>query len=444
MNMPHLRYVAFSYAATLTLRDNRRFLSLLQSESYQELWGDRFGLLKVGEELVSNDKTGWKLASSVGGVGTGERGNRVLVDDPHNVKEQESDLIRASTVRWFQESIQSRLNDLRTDAIVVIMQRVHEADVSGAILEGMPEYTHLCIPMEFDRSRYCETQIGWSDPREQDGELAWPERFGANELRVFKRIPYLWSGQYQQSPAPRGGGIIKREWWQLWNDDLGRLNGVGPGKFPPFNYIIASIDTAYTQKQENDPSACTVWGVWQDHNGVRRFMLVSAWSERLELHDLVERVAQTCREFRVSRILIEARASGHSVAQELRRRYLTVRDQLGTAAKTSGHADFSVQLIDPKNQDKVARVHAVVPIFAAGLVYAPDKTWAEAVIGQCESFPKAKHDDLVDSMSQALAHFRAINLAEFPDERDAFEAENKMHHGPMNGFAAGFWNSIAG
>src|SRR5262249_45827873 len=161
----------FSYSASLTERDNGRFLQLIQSDKYKFLWGNKFTLREEGKIKVSNDKTGWKLASSVGGVGTGERGTRVILDDPSNVKEAESEVVRAETLRWFRESMSNRLNDMETSAIVIIMQRVHEDDVSGCILVNNMNYTHLMIPMEYDEGRHCETEIGWSDPRTEEGEL---------------------------------------------------------------------------------------------------------------------------------------------------------------------------------------------------------------------------------------------------------------------------------
>src|SRR4029077_10818937 len=136
-----------------------------------------------------NSRTGWKLASSVGGVGTGERGDRIILDDPHNVKDVESEIVRTETTRWFRESLSTRFNAAGT-AFIVIMQRVHEDDVSGIILSNQMRYCHLMIPMLYDWERQTDedneplrTDIGWEDPRydpdqqECDGELAWPDRF---------------------------------------------------------------------------------------------------------------------------------------------------------------------------------------------------------------------------------------------------------------------------
>lgn len=414
VGMPHLRYVAFSYAASLTERDNRRFLDLVRHPRFLALWGDRFALKKQGEVLVSNDKMGWKLATSIGGVGTGERGDRVLLDDPHSVKESESDAVRSETVRWFREAMSNRLNNMETSAVVVIMQRVHESDVSGEIIERAADYEHLMIPMEWDGRRYT-TSIGWTDPRTEIGELAWPERFSARVVNSLKTTmgPYAYAAQYQQMPSPRGGGIFQRGWWQFWDEAIAtKYDCVVPAftragvpvidaetglqeraiKFPPFEYIVGSVDTAYTEKQENDYSAMTVWGVWRDAYDLPKLMLITAWRDRLPLHELVEKIAYTCRRYKVDNLLVEGKASGISVSQELRRLH------------TGG--GWGIQMVNPGAQDKVARAHSVAHVFADEMVYAPEKDWADMVITEAASFPKAPHDDLVDSMVQALRHLR--------------------------------------
>ena len=401
MNMPHLRYVTFSYSARLTERDNRRFRDLILSPEYQLLWGERFKLLKQGETLVSNDKTGWKLATSVGGVGTGERGDRVILDDPHNVKEAESDLIRTQTVTWFQEAMENRVNDLKKSAIIVIMQRVHELDVSGSIIKS-GGYVHLCIPFEFEPGRKCRAKIGWEDPRTEDGQSAWPERFPDASMLTFKRRSYMWAGQYQQRPEPRGGGIFKRAWWKNWNDKTAATFGVKPGYLPSFSYVLGILDTAYTEKEENDPCAMTVWGLFTDPKGNPNVMLVNSWEEWLEFNPLVEKTAKSAKDFKVDRLLIEAKASGISVAQELARRY--------------AHSGFSIELADPGKSDKVARAYAQTYAFEEGLVWAPGfddgtwRKWAERVIDQMGAFPKSTHDDLTDTATMGLKYLRDLGM----------------------------------
>mgnify|MGYP000991667740 CR=1 FL=1 len=420
MNLPHKRFVTFSYSAALTERDNRRMLALIMSPDFQVLWGERFGLMKKGETLVSNDKTGWKLASSVGGVGTGERGDVVVADDLHNVKEAESDQVRTETVRWFQEAAENRLNDLKKSAIVVIMQRVHEADVAGAIIKS-GGYVHLMIPMEFEPARACKTKIGWKDPRTEDGQLAWPERFAEAEILTFKRRAYLWAGQYMQRPEPRGGGIFKRHWWKNWNDETCVQFGVKPGHLPSFSYMLGVLDTAYTEKDENDPSAMTVWGVFSDPRGAPNVMLVHSWEEWLEFNPLVEKAAKVAKDVKLDRLLIEAKASGLSVAQELERRF--------------GGRGFAIEAVDPAKGDKIARAYAQTYAFEEGLVWAPgypDGRWrklSERVIDQAATFPRSTHKDLVDTMTMGLWYLRSRGLILRAEEKAARDREEMMFRG---------------
>lgn len=420
MARPHERYIAFSYSATLTERDNNRFRDLIASPEYQFLWGSGFELRKIGETLVSNNKTGWKFASSVGGTGTGYRGTRVICDDPHAVKDAESETVRVSTVRWFQETMENRLNDLKTDAIIVIMQRVHELDVSGAIIND-GDYVHLFIPMEFEPGRKCKTKIGWTDPRKDDGELAWPARFPEAQILPFRRRPYMWAGQYQQRPEPRGGGIFKRAWWQVWNDKACEFHGVRPGHTPSFEYVIGVMDTAYTEKEANDPCAMTIWGVWHDRGGNPQVMLVNAWEEWLEFNPLVEKSAKVCIDFKVDRLLIEAKASGLSVAQELRRRY--------------SHQGWVVETIDPTKGDKVARAYAVTSFWEDGIIWVPGyddgslRKWAEKVVDQMGTFPKAAHDDLTDTATMGVRYLRDTGLLIRSDEHERNVTEMAMWRG---------------
>lgn len=437
------RFVAFSYSASLTERDNERFRDLITNSSYQALWGDRVRPVKIGATKVSNTRKGWKLASSVGGVGTGERADLAILDDAHNIKEAESEIVRVETVRWFRESMSDRLNSMENGAIIVIMQRAHEDDVAGAILTlGLP-YTHLMIPMEYEWDRQVDengeprkTEIGWYDPRfiedsadEADGTLAWPERFSPDVVEQLKQVkgPYAYAGQYQQAPAPRGGGLFKREWWQLWES--------ADGKFPVFEYLIASLDSAFTEKEQNDPSGLTVWGIFRDKENKRRIMLVQAWRKHLQFSGplidtepgeskeayrrrcmptwgLVEWVADTCRRFKVDKLLVEAKASGISAAQELQKRH--------------GLEGWAIQLC-PVKGDKVARALAVQATFSQMMVYAPAREWADLVIDEMAVFPKGKRDDLTDSTTQAIKHLRDTGMAQSDDEAHAEEVDRVTH-----------------
>jgi len=405
-NLAHYRYIGASHAQSLAIRDATKMRRLVSSDWYQSRWGDRVKLTRDvnAKTKFENEATGFREATAADTI-TGSRGDRVIIDDPHSVSSAASDAERASTIEWFLEAVPTRLNNPVSSAIVVIMQRLHEEDVSGVIIDKELGYTHLLLPMEYDPALSFYSGISFEDPRTEEGELLFPERFPREVVERDKRVmgSYAVSGQFQQSPAPRGGGIIKREHWQLWDDAEAQLHGCKAGTYPPFEYVVASLDTAYTEKEENDPSALTVWGVWIDRHEHRRLMLVSAWTERLELNALVDRAAATCTKFKCDRLLIEAKASGLSVAQEIRRLY--------------GRENWSVQTFNPGNADKVARAYAVQGLFESGLIYAPNRLWAETVINQCSIFPKGKHDDLVDTVTMALHHLRLINMAELPSEQ---------------------------
>lgn len=479
-NMPTMRYIAASYSERLTIRDNQRFRRIISSDKYQRIWGDR---VQPSEEQfsvinVANRQTGWKVATSVGGVATGARGTRFLIDDANNMLETESDVIRENTNMWLREVVPDRLNNLATDAIVNIQQRTHELDASGCWLEQeISGLVHLMIPMEFDETRRCETVLEWkkngtpkktwTDPRTYDGELAWPARFPQWVVDGLKKEKqeYAYAGQYQQAPVPRGGGIIKRSWWGVWPDEDRLSSWEREGKkieLPPFDYVLAGLDGAWTKNEEADYTALTVWGVWSvdeqkripprlvtdtagalrmEESDRRKIMLLHAWQKRLTLHGppeerptgltdqewngiewkkvrqekwgIVEWVSWTCNFYNVDTLVIENKASGSMVADELARLFHDMK--------------FGVELQNIKG-DKQARMLRVSHLFSNGMIHAPllydakekrwdHPAWCADAIQQITTFPKGRHDDIPDSTSLALQWLREHNLAERKDEQ---------------------------
>lgn len=305
-NRPDLRHLAFSYDSKLTVRDNRKCRQVIQSDLYQELWGDRFWLVSDQNAKVRYDTNhaGWKLASSVGGTGTGERGDRVMIDDPNNVKTVESDVIRGETNFWFAEVTPSRINDPDISATVVIQQRTHEMDVSGLILSSHLPFEHLCIPMEYEVGRRCFTVVPrhysvpqnvrkikrpteplpeWIDEedeipaqaevltpvrtlysqdwRTEEGQLAAPNRYSSRhleeELKPTLRLvggTYAESGQLQQSPSPRGGGLFHKGDFRIL--DLREWTAATEGIIWARGYDLAS-----TEDDAASWSACAKVGV---------------------------------------------------------------------------------------------------------------------------------------------------------------------------------------
>lgn len=483
---PGVQFLHASYSQSLSLRDSVKCRRLIESPWYQKYWGERFRL--TGDQNTKtrfdNSRAGSRLCTSVGSTLTGEGGNIIIVDDPNAAQEAFSEATIHTTIEWWDTALSTRLNNARDGAFIIIQQRLAEDDLTGHVLsKDVGEWTHLMLPMRYEMDRHTSTVIGWDDPRgcdddgtplveilpdgtrvprdaqaadvlrEREGELLWPERFGEQEVLQLEATlgPFAAAGQLQQRPEVKGGGIIKRDWWQVWENDT----------FPICDFIIASLDTSYTEKQENDPSAMTVWGVFSgdrttyannialnrpmerssdsgliniaEHaqrfddaaqikfkmqkaisSGPKLIMLY-AWEEWLEFPDLVEKVASTARQFKVDRLLIENKAAGHSVAQEIRRLFSS--------------SEFAVQMYDPKGVDKRSRVYAIQHLFSEGMIYAPNRQWAEKVIVQAGMFPKAKHDDLVDTVSMALAHLRSTGMLQRNDEVRHSVFESMQHQG---------------
>lgn len=461
---PGTRYICTAHSQNLAVRDSTKMRRLVSSKWYLDRWGDTVKLTgdQNAKTKFENTATGFREAVAFESM-TGVRGDRVTIDDPHSVDSAMSDVQRQSAIETFLEAVPTRLVNPKTSAIVVIMQRLHTDDVSGIILEKNLGYCHIMLPMEYDPERACRTELGFEDPRKREGELLFPARFPAEVVERDKQVmgPWAVAGQFQQSPTPRGGGIIRRSYWQLWDDEEARAQGLrDANQYPPMDYIIASLDPAYTEKKENDPSALTIWGVWQKGGSVARrllsrnsevatilddrdtipcAMLMFAWEKRLPIHGqevfkeqgesdaqfrirqqeafgLVEHVTATCNKYNVDMLLIESKASGLSVAQEIKRLNRT--------------ASWGVYLVNPGNLDKVGRTYAVQPTFANGSVYAPDRDWADKVITQAETFPKGRHDDLVDSTTQALKYLREKGLLKRAEEvamdiRNSYQLKEK-------------------
>lgn len=420
---PQVQWLYASYAHSLSLRDSLKTRRLIESAWYQDNWGDRFQMTgdQNTKHRFDNSEGGYRIATSVGGSVTGEGGSIIVVDDALGALDANSEAKREECLIWWDESMSTR-HSIKEGAYVIVMQRLNEHDLSGHVLE-QGGYEHLMLPARYDSQRVCVTNIGFVDPRTEDGEPLWPARFDDEALKGLEKSlgPYAAAGQLQQAPSPRGGGIIKSEWWQLWDEE----------QFPLMEYIVASLDPAYTEKQENDYSGFSVFGVWRNKEDLPKLMLMAAWEKRLTLHGparradqdkndrstwgLVEWVAHTCKRFKVDKLLIEDKASGHSVAQEIKRLY--------------GNEGWSTQLVTPKG-DKVSRMYRVEPLFADNVVYAPDREWAQLAIDRTASFPKG-HDDLPDSISQAISWLRDTGWALRRDERERDLQERATPQGKM-------------
>ena len=415
---PAQKFLCASYSGNLSTRDNLKTRRLLQSPWYQERWGHMFSFAgdQNAKQRFENDKTGYRLATSVGGTATGEGGSRLILDDPHGAQAAQSEVMRESDLEWFDMVWSTRLNNPKTDAMVTVMQRLHERDISGHILEDIKGWEHICIPAEWD-GKVRKTSLGVYDPRKKKGELICPERFGEKEITTLKQLlgTYGTAGQLQQDPTPSEGGILKVNNFRLWPASSG---------LPPFEYILQSYDCAFTEKTTGDPTACSVWAMFT-HKGARNAMLIDAWDEHLSYPDLRARAVKDwtteyggmtkdspySRAKRPDRILVEAKASGQSLLQDLR------------LAKVPAVG------YNPGQADKVSRAHQAAPTLELGLLWVPESkknlgqpvSWAASFLKQLGKFPVAEHDDYVDTFTQAIIYLKNDGWFELPQAKDIDE-----------------------
>ena len=264
---PETRWLFSSYREDLATRDSVRCRRLIESDWYQRRWGDRyrFCLDQNQKGRFENTATGCRVVVPLG-TGTGERGDYVIVDDPHSVDQAESDLARKRAIDWWNGSMATRLNDVNTGHKVAVQQRLHEADLAGELL-AKGGYEWLCLPAEFDPERRCVTSIGWTDPRQEPGELLWPGKMSRANLEELKVIlgSYRYAGQYQQRPTPAEGGIFKRAMWRYWRPahmelpavqvktSDGQVLSIAAVPIPAqFDQIIQSWDMAYKGLASSD------------------------------------------------------------------------------------------------------------------------------------------------------------------------------------------------
>jgi len=372
-DMPEMRYVGTAHEETLAIRDSRRCRDLIKSEWYQRLWPVKLSSDLDGKREFGNERKGIRQARSFTSM-TGVRGDRIILDDPISADNANSDAKLAAARIAFTETLPTRVNSDRS-AIVVIMQRLNEQDVSGVILGmGLP-YVHLCIPMRYDPKHHCSTPI-WSDPRTQEGELMFPERFGEDQVSELERTlgSYGAAGQLQQRPAPRGGGIIKTAWFGYWHT------------LPALEWVEVFADTALKTGEANDYSVLQAWGRSTVGQAVLIDQIRGKWEApellaqaRAFWHKHSQRATAPARSMGV-----EDKASGTGLIQSLRREGVPVR-------------------AIPRSKDKQSRGHDAAPFIESGNVLMPaDAPWLSDLLAECQAFPTGAHDDQLDPMFDAI------------------------------------------
>lgn len=368
---PATRYVCASHSQEHAIRDNVRMRRLVASDWYQRLWPLKLTDDQNAKTKFENEMTGFRQAMAVASM-TGARGDRVIWDDPHSVEDALSDAKRTAALRVFDETLPTRLNNPDRSVIVVIMQRLHERDVSGHILERDLGYTHLCLPMEFEPDRRCSTSIGFTDPRNEPGELLFPARFSREVVERDKKAmgAMAVAGQFQQRPAPRGGGMIQAD----------RLEIGDPG---PIQRAVRYWDKAGT-----DGGGCYTAGVkvGRDADGV--FWVL----------DVVR--GQWAAAERERHIKQAAQIDGTAVP-------VWVEQEPGSGGKESAEATIRnlagfVAHADRVTGAKETRAEPFAAQVASGNVKLARGEWNRAFIDECATFPVGRFKDQVDAASGAF------------------------------------------
>jgi predicted phage terminase large subunit-like protein len=370
---PTWRAIFLSANPRVALRDSVFCRDIIESDWYQqrfqpdwELRGDN-----NAKSLYWNTKGGSRAAFGFNSRITGDRGDCLLWDDPHDAQEVESDAIRQHVIDRWDGAIRNRVNDLRSSCRIGIMQRLHDKDLSGHVLK-QGGWEHLCIEQEFEIVK-APTALGWLDPRTTPGELMFPTRFPADVLTKEKLAlgSYGYAGQHQQRPSPRTGGIFQRDWWQFYK--------VLPDRF---DQIIQSWDCAFKQTASSDYVVGQVWGKKEG-----RFYLLAQVRDRMDINATLTAVRTLSAKYpQAAAKLVEDKANGSAVIDLLK------RELPGLIA------------VEPEGGKQV-RAIAVSPYVEAGNVFLPDPAiapWVHDLIEECASFPNGANDDQVDCLSQAL------------------------------------------
>jgi predicted phage terminase large subunit-like protein len=374
MGRPETRIIGSSYSEDYAKRDNRRMRDLVTSEWYRSLWP--IELVRAGEMAFSNTATGFRQGVPFSRL-TGGRGDRVIIDDPHSVDGAESEAERSATVRTFRESVPTRLNDPAKSAILVIMQRLHEQDVSGTILSLGLGYEHLMLPMEYEPERRCVTSIGFADPRTEEGELLFPERF-PREVVERDKVPmgsYAVAGQFQQRPAPRSGGMFQRSDFEI-------VDAI-PAKV---KRRVRAWDFAASKPKPGKQPDWTVGLRMALAEGV--FYVEDVVRDRWSASE-VERTLKNI-----------ASQDGTDV---------TIRQPQDPGAAGKADAETKVRLLagysvvtKPITGDKATRARPASAQAEAGNVKLLRGPWNEAFLDEVCSFPNSMFDDQVDAFADAL------------------------------------------
>jgi len=390
---PEKKVIQTAHTAELAVGFGRKVRNLVGSKDYQGVFPG-VGLQSDSKAAGrwSTSKGGEYFAIGVGGAVTGKGADLLIIDDPHSEQEamigQFDGTVYDKVFEWYSSGPRQRLQP--GGAIVIVMTRWAKRDLTGQIIdasvkkEGSSEWEVIELPAIMP-----------------SGEPLWPEFWSLDELQRLKiELPISkWSAQYQQDPTSEEGALIKRDWWNVWEDE----------KPPPCEAVIIAMDTAFSKTERSDYSACVTFGVFNHPNGVGKpipnLILLDAWKDKLEFPELKATTVQYHKNWQPDMFIVEKKASGAPLIAELRNAGVPVQEFTPTRA----------------TGDKIVRVNAITDIFASGVVWAPEDQFAIDVVEECAAFPSGDHDDYVDAVTMALMRFRQGGFMIPTDEDDLIE-----------------------
>ena len=401
---PQKKVIMASHTADLAINFGRRVRNLVGSEVYKDV----FPQVELQADSKSASRWGTNFngeyfAIGVGGALAGRGADLFIIDDPHS--EQDAKQNRADVFdpawEWFQSGPIQRL--MPGGAIIVVMTRWSKADLTGRIVQ------HMTRNDDADQWEVIEFPAILHE-NEPSARSLWPE-FWSLEAMLAKKAAMdirYWQAQYMQQPTSEEGALIKREWWQMWEQD-------DP---PNCEFIIMALDAAQETSNRSDFNALTTWGVFfNEETKNYNIILLNAIKQRLEFPDLKALVLEEYKEWSPDAFIVEKKSNGAALYQEMRRMGVPISEF------TPG-----------KGQDKISRVNAVSDLFSSGIVWAPDRRWAQEVIEECNDFPSGSNDDLVDSTTLALLRFRQGGFIRLPSDEPEPIKFFKQNRNRMQGY----------
>lgn len=377
---PKLKIIQATHNTELAVRFGRKVRDLLATPDYRVVFPDT--------NLKSDDKAagrwgtaegGEYFAAGVGAAMTGRGADLLIIDDPHSEQDALSSTAFDHAFEWYSSGPRQRLQP--GGAIIIVMTRWGQKDLTGQVLK-----------MQAQDSMADQWEVVEFPAILPSDKPLWPEFWKLDDLiKVKASLPVgKWNAQWQQNPTAAEGAIVKKEWWHVWEKE----------DIPPVKYIIQSYDTAFSKKETADFSAITTWGVFtNDETGADNVILMDARRGRWNFPELKGVAAEEYEYWEPDMVIIEAKASGQPLTDELRAAGIPVMNYTPS-----------------KGRDKITRMHTVAPLFEAGMVWAPEQKFADEVIEECLAFPHGEHDDFVDSMTMALMRFRQGGFIELEGE----------------------------